>query len=176
MTTADPVTIIRRICEAYNAHQSDAHWLDAATEAVDQDCEIVDAPSGMISHGVEGMRQFLLGWVTAFPDAQLEITNLVGGPEWAVLEFIARGTHLGPLQGPTGTLAPTGRKAQHHFCQVFQFKNGKMVRHITYYDVLSMVQKLSAETSQPVTEPLGQRQTQGLEHQVGGTASPMQEA
>jgi len=69
MTTQKIEAFVRRGYDAFNAHQSDPHWLDYTTEDAAADCEVVDIPSGMVLRGPEGFKQFLLGFSTAFPDS-----------------------------------------------------------------------------------------------------------
>ncbi len=142
MTTQEIVAFVRRGYDAYNAHQSDPHWLDYATEDVAEDGEVVDVPSGMIFRGPDGLKQFLLGFSTAFPESSVEVTNVFTTEEHAVVEFIGRGTHTGVLHSPAGDIPPTGRSFELRFCDVYQLRNGKIARHATYYDALGFMQQL----------------------------------
>jgi steroid delta-isomerase-like uncharacterized protein len=138
----DIVAFVRRGYDAYNAHQSDPHWLDYATEDVAEEGEVVDIPSGMILRGPNGLRQTLLGFSTAFPDSSVEVTDVFATEEHAVAEFIVRGTHTGVLHTPAGDIPPTGGKFELRFCDVYRLKNRKIVRHATYYDALGLMQQL----------------------------------
>jgi steroid delta-isomerase-like uncharacterized protein len=142
MTTKDLVAFVRRGYDAYNAHQSDPHWLDYATEDVAEDCEVVDVPSGMIFRGPDDLKQFLLAFSTAFPESSTEVTSVFATEDHAVVEFIARGVHTGVLHSPAGDIQPTDRKFELHFCDVYQLRNGKIARHTTYYDALGFMQQL----------------------------------
>lgn len=142
MTTQEIVAFVRRGYDAFNARQSDPHWLDYANEDVAEDGEVVDIPSGMIFRGPEGLKQFLLGLSTAFPDCRVEVTNVFANAEQAVVEFIGRGTHKGILHSPAGDIPPTGRSFELRFCDVYQLRNGKIVRHASYYDALGFMQQL----------------------------------
>jgi steroid delta-isomerase-like uncharacterized protein len=142
MTTQEIVAFVRRGYDAYNVHQSDPHWLDYANEDVAEDSELVDIPSGMILRGPDGLKQFLLGFSTAFPDSRIEVTNVFATEEHAVVEAILRGTHTGVLHSPAGAIAPSGRKFELHACDVFQLRNRKIVRHASYYDALGFMQQL----------------------------------
>ena len=142
MSSQEMLAFVRRGYDAFNAHQSDPHWLDYTDTDAAEDCEVVDIPSGMILRGPEGFKQFLLGFSTAFPDSRLEVTALFATEEHAVVEFIARGTHTGVLHSAAGDMPPTGRKAEVHFCDVYQIKNRKITRHASYYDALGMMQQL----------------------------------
>jgi steroid delta-isomerase-like uncharacterized protein len=142
MTTKDLVSFVRRGYDAYNAHQSDPHWLDYATEDVAEDCEVVDVPSGMIFRGPDGLKQFLQAFSTAFPESSAEITSVFATEDHAVVEFIARGVHTGVLHSPAGDIPPTGRKVEFRCCDVYQIREGKITRHASYYDALGFMQQL----------------------------------
>lgn len=142
MTTQEIVTFVRRGYDAYNAHQSDPHWLDYATEDMAEDGEVVDVPSAMTFHGPEGLKQFLSGFATALPDSTVEVTNVIATDEGAAVEFIGRGTHTGVLHTPAGDIPPTGRKVEFRICDVYQIRDGKIARHASYYDALGLMQQL----------------------------------
>ena len=142
MTAQEMVEFVRRGYDAYNAHQSDPHWLDYVDADVAEDCEVVDIPSGMVLRGPDGLKQFLLVFSTAFPDSHGEITSMVITEEHAAVEVILRGTHTGILHSSGGDLPPTRRKVELRACEVFQFRNRKIVRHATYYDALGFMQQL----------------------------------
>lgn len=142
MTTQEIVAFVRRGYDAYNAHQSNPHWLDYTNEDVAEDGEMVDIPSGMIFRGPDGLKQFLMVFSTAFPESSVEVTNVFATEEHAVVEFTGRGTHTGVLHSPAGDIPPSGRKFELRFCDVYQLRNGKVTRHATYYDALSLMQQL----------------------------------
>ena len=142
MTTPGIMAFVQRGFVAYNAHQSDPHWLDYADTDFAEDCEVIDMPSGMILRGPAGLKQFLLGFSTAFPDSRGEVTIVFATEEKAAVEVILRGTHTGILHSPAGDIPPTGRTFELRACEVFQIKNRKITRHATYYDALSFMQQL----------------------------------
>ncbi len=142
MTTQEIMTFVQRGYDAYNAHQSDPHWLDYTDTDVAEDCEVIDVPSGMVLRGPEGLKQFLLIFSTAFPDSRGEVTAMSVGEDHAVVEAILRGTHSGVMHSAAGDLAPTGRRVELRVCEIFQIRNGKITRHATYYDALGFMQQL----------------------------------
>ena len=142
MTTQEIVAFVRRGYDAYNAHQSDPHWLDYANEDVAEDGEVVVIPFGMIFRGPEGYKQYLSGQTAAFPDGRVEVTNVFATAEQAVVEFSVCGTHTGVLHSPVGDIPPTGRKFELRFCDVYQLRNGKIARLATYFDALGFMQQL----------------------------------
>jgi steroid delta-isomerase-like uncharacterized protein len=142
MTTQEMLAFIRRGYDAYNAHQSDAHWLDYATQDMAENGEVVDVPSGMILRGPEGLKQFLSSFAAALPESRVEVTSMMATDEGAAVEFIVRGIHGGVLHTPAGDIPPTGRSVELHCCDVYQLREGKISRHASYYDALGFMQQL----------------------------------
>lgn len=52
------------------------------------------------------------------------------------------GTHTGPMQGPGGTVAPTGRRLELPFADFFTVREGTVVEHHIYYDQLGFLAAL----------------------------------
>ncbi|MBI2395868.1 MAG: ester cyclase [Deltaproteobacteria bacterium] len=119
--------------------------LDKAVAQFADDCEYVEIGLGRTYRGPSEVRENLSGWLRAFPDALLEVTNVVANGDVVAVEYTARGTHSGPLVGPDGsTLAATGRRAETAFCDVLNMRNGKIVRGRSYYDAGSLLRQLGA--------------------------------
>ncbi len=142
MIVQDNTTLVRTIYDVYNNHQSDPAWLDKFTASTAEDFEWVNVPLGLTLHGPEGHKQYPLGWSTGFPDSRVEVTNLALTEDGAVVKFVGHGTHTGPLHSPAGEIAPTGRRVEIHFCDVYRIRNGKFVSCHTYYDVMGLMQQL----------------------------------
>ena len=142
MSSQDTATTARTPYDLFNKHNSDSKWLDHAAAAASEDCELLNVPLSVTLRGLQGFKQFLQGWATAFPDSKVEITSLFATESQAVVEFIGRGTQTGPLMGPSGEIPPTGRKVELRFCDVHRIKNGKIVSLHSYYDALGLMQQL----------------------------------
>ena len=137
MSAQDNVKIARKNYETFNNRDFDGAVAQAA-----ENIELLNVPLGVTLHGPEGFRQYVQGWATAFPDSRVEVTNIVASEEGVVTEFRGRGTHTGPLSGPTGEIPATGRSVDVPFCDVIQIKNGKISSIHTYYDVATMMGQL----------------------------------
>lgn len=137
MSVQDNATIARSFYDAFNSRD-----FDRAAAFVAPDCEWLNVPTGEIDRGPAGFRRSMQTWVTAFPDATCEVTNMISAGDWVVAEFKGRGTHKGPLASPTGEIPPTGRWVELPFCELIQFRNGKVVAGRTYFDVASMLRQL----------------------------------
>ena len=94
---------------------------------------------------LEGTNEILSawkGWAAAFPDSQASFDDAIVSDDRVVLELRWRGTHNGPLNLPSGQIAPTGKKIDVRACQIVELKNGRTrsVRH--YFDVATMLSQL----------------------------------
>ena len=102
----------------------------------------ISVPSGEIFHGLPGYRQFVQNWTIAFPDARMEVTNLIPTDDWVVAEFAAQGTHEGLLTGMTDRVPPTGRQMEMPFCEVLQIRDGKILNARLYFDLATLMRQL----------------------------------
>ena len=133
----DSATLVQTAYDAFNNRD-----FDRGAALVADDFEWVNRPFGQTFHGPSGCKQFLQVWATAFPDARVEVTNRVAAGDAVVTEFTFRGTHTGPLIGPTGQIGPTGRSVEVPTCEVIQVQHGKLVRARTYFDAATLMRRL----------------------------------
>ncbi len=148
ITTQETLTLVKTLLDLTNNHLSDPDWLNKSLAFFAEDCEVIDVPSGVTSHGPDGYKQMILFFAEGFPDSGIEITNLFATEDQAVVEFIGRGTNTGPLHMPGGDVPPTGRAVELRFCDVYRIENGKIVSYRSYYDALSFMQQLGFIPSQ----------------------------
>ena len=104
MSAQDNAKLAQSFYDMFNKGDIDGMVAQAA-----ENVEVISMANGMTLHGPEGMRQYTQGWASAFPDAKVEVTNIVAGEDSVVVEFRGRGTHTGPLVGPQGEIPPTGK-------------------------------------------------------------------
>ena len=112
------------------------------SEMIAEDVEWLNVATGETFRGHEGFRQFMQGWADAFPDGRAEDTNVYVGEDFAVTEFFGRGTHSGPLRTPAGEIPPTERSVEFRLCEVYQIRDGKIVRGRTYFDAATLLDEL----------------------------------
>lgn len=140
MATLDLTAIVRDVIDAFNAKD-----LDKLAS-----CAYPDAKTLNVPYDVKlGFREDAEMWIRAFPDATCELTSLIGQGDCVIAEFTGRGTHTGLLKGPTGDLAPTGRKVEVPCVQVFKLRSGKITESRTYFDVATLLSQLGLRA--PVT-------------------------
>jgi ketosteroid isomerase-like protein len=117
------------------------------SEMIAEDVEWTTVPTGETFRGHEGFRQFMEGWSDAFPDGRAEDTNVYVGEDFAVTEFVGRGTHTGTLRTPSGEIPPTERSVEWQLCEVYQIREGKIVRGRTYFDAATLMDELGFTVS-----------------------------
>jgi len=112
------------------------------SEMIAEDVEWLNVATGETFRGHEGFRQFMQGWADAFPDGKAEDTNVYVGEDFAVTEYFGRGTHTGTLRTPTGEIPPTERSVEFRLCEVYQIRDGKIVRGRTYFDAATLLDEM----------------------------------
>jgi len=137
MSATNNAAAAMSINEAYNTRD----W-EAAVNLCSPDAEFMNVATGETFRGPEGVRQFLQGWATAFPDSKVETTAVVADEHGAAMEFIGRGTHTGPLASPAGDIPPTGKRVETPFAQMLTFREGKITRAKLYFDISTMLRQL----------------------------------
>ncbi len=147
MEPQDSAAIVRKVFDAFNDRDFDR--IDAM---VSEDFELVDfAADGQVFRGPQGLREWHQVFLTAFPDAKVELANVVAAGEegWVFIEQTGRGTHTGPLVGPSGTIPPTGRSIELPIGQLFRVENGKIALMHAYYDGATLMRHLGLFPPRP---------------------------
>ena len=65
-------------------------------------------------------------YATAFPDMHRDLHAFYVVGDTVIVELALQGTHKGPLELPSGTFPPTGKRMNAPCCDVFQLRNGKI--------------------------------------------------
>ena len=137
MSEQENLRIAEKLINALNAHalnqgqglQSDDYKFEGpgASQALDRDQS----------------RAYTQGFIDAFPDLHFENRQKIAQGDYVVINWVASGTHTGPLRTPTGaTIPPTGKKAIVPGSTTYQFKDGKAVRGWTYWDMVTLLAQL----------------------------------
>jgi len=109
--------------------------LDLLLATVHPDC-VFDMP-GMPST-VEGMRQLLPAFHTAFPDMRVTVGELIAEGDKVAYRLTVTGTHTGEFMG----IPATGKRITITETHIDQIANGKLVRHDGDTDQLGLMQQL----------------------------------
>ena len=115
---------------------------DRGATVIAEDCHFEDIARGELLPGPEGYRRDYYRWREAFPDGEVKVVNVIVQDNWAVVEFVNRGTHTGPLHSSLGTFAPTGLRMEVRYCSVMRVDDGKVVEGRDYYDSASITRQL----------------------------------
>ena len=169
MTAQDNVALARSLLDLYNNRRSDPAWLDKAASAFAEDSEYIDIPSGATLRGPYGYRRLLqffaedseyidipsgatlrgpYGYrrllqfiVEGFPDSRVELINAFAEEDQVTLETTARWNNIEPKHLPPEHALATGRSTEMRMCQIFQIRNGKIVKSRTYYDMTTLLEQ-----------------------------------
>jgi steroid delta-isomerase-like uncharacterized protein len=92
------------------------------------------------TRGPTGIREFVQGYLAAFPDGRVTIDHQFGEDEYVASRWTGRGTHQGELMG----IPPTGRQVTVTGITLSRVVGGKVVEEWTNWDTLGMLQQLGA--------------------------------
>lgn len=92
---------------------------------------------------LEGQKQRLIGFRTAFPDAQITVEDIFAEGDRVVFRSIMRGTHQGAFQG----IPPTGRNITVGLLDVIRIENRKFIEHWGGPDLFDLIKQLGAKIS-----------------------------
>ena len=122
---------------AWNAHDVERALAVFPDSVVWQD---TGSPQAMSK---DGIRQYLQGWFSAFPDIKITVTNRVITEDQVAAELDFVGTNSGPLQlAPGATIPATGRTVHGKGTYFVRFKDGKPVEVHSYPDLAGMMMQL----------------------------------
>ena len=111
-------------------------------KVIAHDCRFEDVARDELQIGPDGYRRDYERWRIAFPDGELKVINVVVEGDWAVVEFVNRGTQTGPLESSLGTFPPSGRSMEVRYCSVMRVRDGMVVEGRDYYDSASIAAQL----------------------------------
>ncbi len=86
--------------------------------------------------------ELLKEWKSAFPDMRATVKQTVASGDAVVAEVEWTGTHEGPLTGPFGDIAPTGRTFTAPAVIVLRFDNGRIRENRHYFDLMTGLMQL----------------------------------
>ena len=95
------------------------------------------APLGLLG-GIEGAKQTLTMYLTAFPDLHFTVEGIIAEGDQVVARLTARGTQHGAFMG----IPPTGKQVTVTAIDVSRIVGGKSVEHWLEMDTLGLLQQL----------------------------------
>lgn len=115
---------------------------ERGTTVIAEDCQFEDVARDELQLGPEAYKRDYHRWRDAFPDGEVKVVNVIVQDNWAVVEFVNRGTQTGPLHSSLGTFPPTGRRMEVRYCSVMRVADGMVVEGRDYYDSASIARQL----------------------------------
>jgi steroid delta-isomerase-like uncharacterized protein len=94
-------------------------------------------PPGLPS-GIEGSKQFIGMYLTAFPDLHLTAEDMIAEGDKVVSRFTMRGTHKGEFMG----IPPTGKQMTITGIQIPRVADSKIAENWINLDALGLLQQL----------------------------------
>jgi predicted ester cyclase len=130
-------------------HQVADHWQEVVDSKDFDNLVKVDAsnfkmtnPFGAIE-GVEGHKQFLTAFATAFPNYKHVITNSVEEGNWIAIEGRFIGDHTGPMMMGEGSVPATNKHVEFTYSGFSRIdQDGKIAEVNVYLDSKSFLSQL----------------------------------
>ena len=102
--------LVRMHVDAFNQRH-----LEKGERNVTSDFEWTIVPFDRTFRGPKGYLESNQLWIDGFPDGKIKVIRLITQGDVAFLEFHGKGTNTGPLDGPQGRIAPTGKQIEMPF-------------------------------------------------------------
>jgi len=124
-----------RFIEAFNAHD------EKALRQLQDPTAVFEAPGGVHLRGAESAA-YSTGWIRAFPDAKLHVRNQLVSDPWSIQEVTFEGTHRATLEGPTGTIAATGKTIKVNAVLITRYQNDLAMESRVCFDQVEVLTQL----------------------------------
>ena len=103
---------------------------------------VADTPDEGRLEGREAVMRWMGAFSTAFSDISFEALETLEAGDTAIDEGYLMATHSGPMPGPQGEVAPTGRRIRIRECDAITVRDGVVVSHRFYFDQLEFLGQL----------------------------------
>src|SRR5205823_14624824 len=90
--------------------------------------------------GIEGSKQFIAMYLTAFPDVHFTVEDIIAEGDKVVTRLTVRGTQQGAFMG----IPATGKQTTSTGIDINRIVDGKSVEHWLEMDTLGLLQQLGA--------------------------------
>jgi steroid delta-isomerase-like uncharacterized protein len=130
------VNMVRRLFEEFWNKKN----LKVVDEIIAPEFHTFDPNTPDMGNGPEAYKKHANIYMTAFPDNQLRIDDIVDGGDKVVVRWTATGTHRGDLRG----IAPTNKRFEVTGTSIWHCANGKIVQEWLQWDALGLMRQLGA--------------------------------
>lgn len=111
--------------------------------ALYRDDAVLIEPVGTF-RGREQIEEYWRAFLDAFSDLRPGISARFEAGDAAMDEWSFSATHSGPLEAPSVTVAPTGRRVTVRGADAGVVRDGAIAEHRIYYDQLDLLEQLGA--------------------------------
>lgn len=125
--------VVTKWVEAYNNHD-----VERLIELYHEKIINIQQPYPHPVQGRDGMRATFQRIFQSFPDIHLDIEKLLEQEDGVVIEW----KFSGSMQGDFAGHSPTGRRFTMRGCEVFQFREGRIISQHGYWDKQTMFGQL----------------------------------
>ena len=112
--------------------------LSVADEIVSSDYVHHDPANPSGCNGLEGFKQLVTKYRTAFPDLRLTIEDIFAEGDRVAVRWTWSGTHQGDLEG----IAPTGKHTAGSGISIYRFSDGKIEEQWENWDTIGLMKQL----------------------------------
>ena len=105
---------------------------------------VYHANSNPTVNGIEGIKEVIASFRSAFPDAKLVVDDEIFSENKAAARWVYTGTNTGP-----GEMPPTGKSVRIWGISYFRFENGKIAEEWVAFDNQSMLEQLGYTMNPP---------------------------
>ncbi len=135
MSTAENKQLVHRFFEEFNRHN-----LDVADEICAPDY-VLEFPGGPGTvHAPQGLRAAMTGWLTAFPNTEFVVEDLVAEGDRVACRWSMTATH----QGPLGEIPGTGKPVRLGGISLFRIREGRIIEDKVRADMVGVLQQIGA--------------------------------
>lgn len=135
MSEQHKATLQRVVEQVFNGRD-----LDKVADLFTENYVMHDPSAPEEPRGVDGMKQYVSMFLTAFSDLRITIEDQLVNGDKVATRFSATGTHDGDLMG----IAPSGNHVQVSGIIITRFENGKIAEEWQAFDTLGMLQQVGA--------------------------------
>lgn len=133
-TDQDNKAVVRRFFDAWNDADFEVIEEVVATDAAHHDpMDPPDLPSGP-----EGEKQLIQVYQAAFPDATIDVEDLLAEGNKVAVRWTATGTHEGEFMG----IEPTGEEIEITGFEINHIEDGQIIESWVLFDAFGLMQQL----------------------------------
>ncbi len=129
--------LIKKHMESYARGDWDAYAADLADDAVYH-----EVATGTRAEGKEEFVKAVKAWKNAFSDLKADIRSGAVADDKVFVELEWEGTHDGTLEGPFGSIPPSGERGKVSAAQVITIRDGKIAELHHYFDLMTVLRQM----------------------------------